>query len=439
MKRLLELETESDDDNVCTSTTRQRTTHDPADETTEQQERLGVGQVAAMPSVPALPANARQDHHRPPQDSAHPMHWIWQRRANRGRGDCLFESLADALGRYPADGVNFEPLRARLAMIGLDQSRVSAQDLRRVAYSLFLVPGAITDAILALWQSARRQVAGEYPQVECIGDKPIELLDELDRVILFQNCMCNTTWGDDSPLQLLERLLQFRCIVVCKEKVQIRDLHVSGFDPIVYVVVSLDEQAQHYEAMYWTGTDGIPRFAFADVELPDAAIRICHRDCRLMEDTYISLHHLELGTPLSPERAREERGSEDQSARPKTTSSPPDAAARAAAEVFDHYVKCQELLRAALTPEFKERLAVRKQQPPPQATIAADGAGKPRAGITEHLVYRLQCGLSLEEVDDDDEEVDDAHERDESNMTTASEHGKSRSIVPNAAVPSMWQ
>ena len=217
---------------------------------------------------------------------------------NPGGGDCLFYAICHALVTY--SGSAAERLRTQLQAVGLNVPAVTATELRRMAYSLFLLPNLETDEIMARWQAmvtVDPELAVEYGQARCLIGKDIGALSVADRTQFFVACMDpRITWGDEFTLYFLERLLQIRCMVLYNGTVQLRQYgnHGDDFSPIVYVLLQL--HGSHYEAV----VDGSARSAFARAEIPAYALALVRRDCHTAKEGYINLADDGSSVPLLP-------------------------------------------------------------------------------------------------------------------------------------------
>lgn len=289
------------------------------------------------PKTPATP---------PTKPQKQPM--ILSKNDNDGAGDCLFYSVAMSLQNY--HGKNRGLLEERLIALDLDLKTLTATDLRTLVYSLFLLPFEETDEIMTRWQvmvQADATLAIEYGQAVAIKDVRIDTMKQEDRFRFFGKCMDRTvTWGDEFALFFIERLLKIRCLVITRSKLQSRQYggHGQNFRPIIFVPIDL--AGSHYQAISWPYMDQ-EHWAFAEDELPDVILRLAHRDCRNPSITapYIRLDHIALQTPLSDEKAMKERGTTDQSARPRVPDiDEPDTFA----VLFEHWRKCKELVKPAL-------------------------------------------------------------------------------------------
>ena len=206
--------------------------------------------------------------------------------ASPADGDCLFHSVRIALQTYSGEAA--ERLRLQLLSVGIDVAVMTATDIRRVVYSLFLLPHSETDAIMSQWQAmvtVDPELAIEYGQARCLVGKNVDALTESDRTQFFTACMDRRiTWGDEYALYFVERLLRIRCMVVFNAALQSRQYgnYVEGFDPIVYVPLHL--RGSHYETVSF---DGQSAFSFS--EIPPLFVEMARRDCAHATETYITL------------------------------------------------------------------------------------------------------------------------------------------------------
>ena len=192
-----------------------------------------------------------------------------------------------------------ERLRTQLLSVGIDAATMTATDLRRVVYSLFLLPHTETDAIMGQWQAmviVDPELAIEFGQARCLVGKNIDSLSEADRTQFFAACMDRrVTWGDEYALYFIERLLHIRCMVVFNAVLQTRQHgnYIDGFEPIVYVPLHL--RGSHYETVSFGGQS-----AFAFSEIPKLLVDMAHRDCSNATQTYITLNPATVTTSPSP-------------------------------------------------------------------------------------------------------------------------------------------
>lgn len=191
-----------------------------------------------------------------------------------------------------------EVLRTQLLSVGIDAATMTATDLRRVVYSLFLLPHTETDAIMGQWQAmviVDPELAIEFGQARCLVGKNIDSLSEADRTQFFAACMDRrVTWGDEYALYFIERLLHIRCMVVFNAVLQTRQHgnYIDGFEPIVYVPLHL--RGSHYETVSFGGQS-----AFAFSEIPKLLVDMAHRDCSHATQTYITLNPATVTTSTS--------------------------------------------------------------------------------------------------------------------------------------------
>ena len=207
-------------------------------------------------------------------------------------GDCLFFSIRVALQTYR--GQNALAVRQSLTAVGIDVETMTATDLRRIVYALFLLPNKETDDIMAQWQAlvtVDPELAIEYGQARCLIGKNIAALTADDRAQFFTACMDRRiTWGDEFALYVLERLLCIRCMVVFNGVMQLRRYdHGLTFAPLVYIPLQL--RGSHYETVSIHAQS-----AFARAEIPSLLLRMAHRDCGTAQEAYIHLRVSDIET-----------------------------------------------------------------------------------------------------------------------------------------------
>lgn len=278
---------------------------------------------------------------------------------NAGGGDCLFHSVAQACNAYR--GAAAADLNHHLAALHLIPAAVTAQQLRAMTYAVFLQPSPETDTILSKWvrmaSGCDAELATEYGQARVLANKRVDRLTSQDRAELYMACMERAVcWGDETALNIMERLLRIRCIVLCDGRVQIRQHggYPDGFTPIVFTALRL--RGNHYEAL---GVDGV--FAWTTDELPRALVRLVQRDCSAASAA--SFITLASGTDAIPAVADD----------PLTA----------------HYARCVAgravMLRMLAT--GRQKRARRDDT----AAVPADG-GLVLEGVMSDTVVRLQCG-----------------------------------------------
>ena len=284
---------------------------------------------------------------------------------NAGGGDCQFESLAQSLNAY--EGRNKDALAARLRLFDMDIGSVLPAQLRDIAYCVFVKPLEELDNFLKQWRmfAGDPSMAGVYDHCKVLLSKRVEALTPSDRTS-FVNILTNRhlTWGDETSLLILERLLHVRVDVLTGTYLQKRDhCHPPGFDPIVYVCMNL--HMQHYESVVWQGGDGGRMSAWSKQEMP-AVLRELHTvHCATAEEAYI-------------------RMDADWDAVPQSDSGP------ATAGMDAHYVECRDVYGAArLAPDLGAALMYQGD-----GCVSADG-GWQYHGEMGPVVVRLQCGLAV--------------------------------------------
>jgi hypothetical protein len=198
--------------------------------------------------------------------------------ANPASGDCQFWSLAQSLNKY--QGSSLMKLQQRLALFGLELGKLVASDLRRIAYCAFLVPHPDLDVHLERWKelAADPTLLGSYYHGRFLAKKRIDTLTTEDRLYLYDLLMSpSETWGDETSLIILERLLAVRVDVVCNGILQIRD---PGHDeePVVFVAMHLDRQ--HYESISCVNkSDQLITSGWAKDELPADLVAMHRQHC----------------------------------------------------------------------------------------------------------------------------------------------------------------
>jgi hypothetical protein len=232
---------------------------------------------------------------------------------NAGCGDCQFWALAQALNGYVGSGnggndgnggdsYESNALAARLRELNLTPSEVSAAQLRQLTYAVFLLPSPETDGYLAHWKtnSGDPSMGDAYRHARFLGDKRIDTLSIPQRQELFRILMdARQTWGDETSLIILERLLHVRVDVILDGHLQIRDMcHPPGFVPIVYTIMNL--AMKHYECVIARVGGGFAT-AFATPQLPLPIVALHLRDCTAAVDAYVRLVEPAGAPPLPPQ------------------------------------------------------------------------------------------------------------------------------------------
>jgi hypothetical protein len=298
---------------------------------------------------------------------------------NDANGDCQFWAFAQALNGY--GGAKLAELKDHLETFNLVLGRITAGELRELTYMLFLLPFPELDECLAKWRlySMDASMQDAYHHARFLQNKRIDSLTLKDRGNFFYNILndASQTWGDETSLMILERLLPVRVDVLTNGYLQIRDqCHPSGFQPIVYIVMNLS--LQHYECVLLQDADEHrPQSAWAAAELPPAIVALHRTHCHAAKDEYISLV---VGGETSPP------------ALPPSTET----------TMMTHYTACQAILTADSTSRGSDSsftfpdapLFVEAGLASVLKTVEADG-GTQYAGKMGATVTRLQCGLAI--------------------------------------------
>ena len=283
---------------------------------------------------------------------------------NAGCGDCQFWALAQAI-----NNCHQEELTARLCLLQLVPGGVTATQLRRLAYTLFLLPTPELDGYLAHWKtnSGDPSMGDAYRHARFLADKRIDTLTRGQREELFQVLMdAQQTWGDETSLILLERLLRVRVDVITNGHLQIRDMcHPAGFTPLVYTAMNLS--MKHYECIIARAPDGSFVTAFPTPDLPLAIVALHRRDCAAAVDAYVRLVEPADGPPLPPLPPYEDT-------------------------VLAHLHACQSAPAAGSGGTSASPAAF--VPPFPGVQVEAEG-GLQQPGRMDTHVCRLQCGLRV--------------------------------------------
>lgn len=294
---------------------------------------------------------------------------------NAANGDCQFWALAQALNGYT--GSAKEELHARIRLLSLVPGEITAVQLRALAYCAFLLPSEETDGYLQHWKtnSADPSMGDAYRHARFLSDKRVDTLSATQRQEFFDILMDSSyTWGDETSLILLERLLRVRVDVLFDNHLQIRDMcHPANFHPIVYTIMNLS--MKHYECVLHHVGNGVLASAFAARELPLPIVALHLRDCASAVDAYVRLVVPSAST-LDPEVSA------------ATVSVPSSAAIDPCTKdtLLEHVQACMAQQRQVPT-------TVVPPGPPP-AMVEADG-GNQHPGRMESKVIRLQCGLAV--------------------------------------------
>ena len=207
---------------------------------------------------------------------------------NPASGDCQFWSLAQSLNNY--QGSQLIPLRQRLAMLGLELGKVVAKDLRNLSYCSFLASHPDLDVHLERWKqlAADPTLVGSYFHGRFLAKKRIDTLTCTDRLVLFDMLMSPfETWGDETSLIILERLLAVRVDVICNSILQIRD---PGHDEEPLVFVAMQLETQHYESIrILNKSDDSVTSAWAKHELPEELVAMHRRHCASSSKPWVQM------------------------------------------------------------------------------------------------------------------------------------------------------
>ena len=213
---------------------------------------------------------------------------------NDANGDCLFLSIAQALNTY--SGKEHEAFKRHLRMLGLRMGAVTSPQLRALVYMLFLVSCPEVDEVIDAWRralAASPELSLEYAQARVLPvDVPTGELSLEQRIRFFDACMNpRLCWGEETALEILERLLSIRCLVIVKKVLQTRSLakSVETFKPLLYVPLSLSDV--HYQSVLWEDAEGHEYAAFSETELPDILLFLAQRDCNMVNVPCINLRH----------------------------------------------------------------------------------------------------------------------------------------------------
>lgn len=205
----------------------------------------------------------------------------------------MFWSIAQALNSYRGDAYGM--LWSHLALFGFAPGRVTCTDLRKITYSVFLVPNKATDDIIDTWRAmltASAELSHEYQQAKVLPDKPAAELTRDERRAFYDACMNPALcWGEETALVFLEQLLCIRCLVVTKKVLQTRQYsnHPDTFQPIVFIPISLSNM--HYQSITWFDEGNVEHTAFAEHELPDVFLFLSQRDCNKAPQPFVNLKH----------------------------------------------------------------------------------------------------------------------------------------------------
>jgi len=283
--------------------------------------------------------------------------------ANEAGGDCQFLALAQSLNQY--SGLELPRLRERLAAFGVEAGKVTGADLRVLAFVGFLAPLPELDAHLRQWKewSQDPSMEGTFNHGRYLT-KRVGAMTADDRHGFLSVLMDRlTTWGDETSLMVLERLLRLRVDVLTGRYLQARD-HSRGDceEPLVFTCMNLS--AQHYEAVV-AEVGGLG--AWARTELPEVLVHLHRTHCASSDHAYLRMSPEWLEGSASSCMERE---------------APVDP-------IVPHVLACLRLLEAR---------PVEARKPPQAAQEEAVEAlgGWQYAGYQHSHVSRLQCGLPVQ-------------------------------------------
>jgi len=286
---------------------------------------------------------------------------------NPANGDCQFWALAQALNNYA--GSQYGALKHRLRLLKLHPPNIVAEELRELAYLMFLKSNPELDAQLEKWKlySTDPAMADAYNHASFLQNRRIDALTLAERVAFFDILSdSRKTWGDETSLLILERLLTIRVDVLSGGYLHVRDMcHPPGFDPIVYCVMNLS--LQHYECVVWQGPDGNINSAFTRDTVPPAISALHLTQAAVAKDAYI---RLEAPPPMEMEY-------ED--------------------TFLAHFQACELIMESSSSIDscpvplssFCMEPSVVKLK-----TVDADG-GVQHPGTMPPVVHRLQCGIPV--------------------------------------------
>ncbi len=296
---------------------------------------------------------------------------------NEGNGDCLFYSVRDPLFAY--NGSHRKQLHEQLVMLGLkptDPVAFSQTALRQVAYTCFLLPHPFTEFIMDQWKKYSAfdlEMACHFAHVAPLAKKSMDEVTAADRRQVFLNCMKNSTWGDETVLNLLEKLLRVRFMVVRDKKLAIRSCdHGDDFVPIVYIPLLM--RGEHYQSITIKGVG-----AFAESELPSDLVDLSHRDCYMAKEPYINLKHLEGSGKKYPQKPlpAADSVSDTDAVRPTTT-----------ADMVAHYALCVPHIPSTVKIETLD------EDDEEDPDVAFDIGSASPSGITAHSENFMSCPCS---------------------------------------------
>jgi hypothetical protein len=251
----------------------------------------GVGPPAAplQPTAPAI---------RPLNPALFPMMFL---QPNEARGDCQFHALAQALNGYR--GSVQEQLQTHLNGLGLVLGAITGPMLRKLAYQMFLAATPELDEQLRQWKlmASDPSLAGVYDHALFLRDKRVDLLTLTERQQLY-TCLMNPgiTWGDETSLYILERLLRVRVDVITGygQYLQTRDTKTTQ-EPLVFMCMHLSHQ--HYECVLVQHPDTKDMLsAWAKAELPPVIVGLHKSHCGTAVQPHIRMDDAWLGAVFVP-------------------------------------------------------------------------------------------------------------------------------------------
>jgi hypothetical protein len=207
--------------------------------------------------------------------------------SNQAGGDCQFWAFAQSLNAY--SGVAVEQLRHHFSSLGLDLGFITNVDLRALAYKMFLLPHPELDTHLHHWKlmASDPSLAGVYDHALFLKDKRIDLLTRDDRKHLFTTLMNPVvTWGDETSLMILEKLLRVRVDVITGTYLQTRDVKDTSQEPLIYIAMNL--QFQHYESVVHN-KDAVYCTAWSKPEIPDVIVQLHRNHCSTAVQPHIRM------------------------------------------------------------------------------------------------------------------------------------------------------
>ncbi len=116
---------------------------------------------------------------------------------NPANGDCQFWALAQALNNY--SGSRYAALKHRLRLLKLHPPNIIAEELRELAYLMFLKSLPELDAHLEKWKmySADPAMADAYNHAVFLQNRRIDALTLAERIAFFDILSdSRKTWGD---------------------------------------------------------------------------------------------------------------------------------------------------------------------------------------------------------------------------------------------------